>query len=191
MASSDATFSALDKLFTALRGELASLQPRLHALTVAAAALPQGSPRARARLFSLAGFRIGAGTRLHGTPRISGGSGLFDRLVIGKNCAIEEGCAFDLEAEITIGDRVSIGPGAMILTSSHDTAAGEQPLRTLVTGPVRIGSGALLGARSVILPGVTVGEGAIVNPGAIVQKDVLPHTRVAGVPATQIEALNG
>ena len=190
MASSDATFSALQNLFSALREELSSLQPRLHALTVAASFLPRRNGRARARLYSLAGFQIGEGTRLHGTPLISGSDGLFGRLAIGKDCSIDEGCAFDLEADITIGDRVSIGPGAIILTSSHEFDPHQHAPRTLVKSPVKVGEGALLGARSVILPGITIGAGAVVNPGAVVRRDVLPHTRVGGVPATQIETLS-
>jgi acetyltransferase-like isoleucine patch superfamily enzyme len=51
--------------------------------------------------------------------------------------------------------------------------------------------GAWLRARSIVLPGVTVGEGAIVEAGAVVNKDVAPHTRVGGIPAVQLEVLGG
>ena len=47
----------------------------------------------------------------------------------------------------------------------------------------------LIGARSIVLPGVTIAEGAIVEPGAVVNKDVAAHTRVGGIPATQLEVL--
>jgi len=158
---------------------------------MAASVLPRrNAAEARARLFALAGFRIGAGTRLHSSPRISGSKALFSRLVIGENCSIGEDCVFDLEEQITIGDRVSIGPGTMILTSTHELGTREHRAGPITKTPVTVQDGALLGARSIILPGVTVGAGAVVNPGAVVNKDVLPHTRVGGAPAVQIEVLN-
>jgi len=188
----EGAFSArLRKLVGSLKLEFYGLHPRLHALTVAAAILPRrNAGEARARLFALAGFQIGRGTELHGSPRISGGVRLFDKLSIGKNCTIDEDCVFDLEEAITIGDRVAIGPGAMILTSTHELGTREHRAGPITKSPVRVGDGALLGARSIILPGVTVGAGAVVNPGAVVNKDVLPHTRVGGAPAVQLEVLS-
>ncbi|HEX7450673.1 MAG TPA: acyltransferase [Polyangiaceae bacterium] len=191
MDSTDVAPSAFQELLSALKLELYGLHPRLHALTLAASVLPRrNAAEARARLFALAGFRIGNGTRLHSSPRISGGQDLFRRLVIGENCSIDEDCAFDLEETITIGDRVSIGPGAMILTSTHELGPREHRAGPITKNPVTVQDGALLGARSIILPGVTVGAGAVVNPGAVVNKDVLPHTRVGGAPAVQIEVLS-
>jgi maltose O-acetyltransferase len=190
MDSSDER-SAFQKLVNALKLELYGLHPRLHALTLAASVLPRrNAAEARARLFRLAGFRIGSGTRLHSSPRISGGDDLFSHLVIGQDCSIDEDCAFDLEETITIGNRVSIGPGAMILTSTHELGPRVHRAGPIMKSPVRIEDGALLGARSIILPGVTVGAGAVVNPGAVVNKDVQPHTRVGGAPAIQLEVLS-
>ena len=183
--------SKLQKVLTALKVEFYGLHPRLHALTMAASLLPRrNAVEARARIYALAGFQIGPGTRLHSSPRISGREALFDKLIIGKDCSIDEDCAFDLEEQITIGDRVSIGPGAMILTSTHELGPREHRAGPITKSPVRVDDGALLGARSIILPGVTVGAGAVVNPGAVVNKDVAPHTRVGGAPAVQIEVLS-
>ncbi|MEO8902135.1 MAG: acyltransferase [Polyangiaceae bacterium] len=181
----------LQKVVSAVKLELYGLHPRLHALTMAASLLPRrNSASARARLYALAGFQIGPGTRLHSSPRINGRAKLFGNLIIGKDCCIDEDCAFDLEECITIGDRVSIGPGTMILTSTHELGPREHRAGAIQKMPVRIDDGVLLGARSIILPGVTVGTGAVVNPGAVVNKDVLPHTRVGGAPAVQIEVLS-
>jgi maltose O-acetyltransferase len=183
--------SKLQKFVAALKLELYGVHPRLHTLTIAASLLPRRKgAEARARMFALAGFQIGPGSRVYGSPRISGGTALFDKLIIGKDCSIDEDCAFDLEECITIGDRVSIGPGAMILTSTHELGPREHRAGPITKSPVRVDDGALLGARSIILPGVTVGAGAVVNPGAVVNKDVLPHTRVGGAPAIQIEVLS-
>lgn len=191
MASPNAAPSAFRNLVSALRGELYGLHPRLHVLTLATSVLPRrNAAEARARLFALAGFRIGTGTRFLSSPRISGGNDLFSRLVIGQNCAIDEDCTFDLEETVRIGDRVSIGPGATILTSNHELGPRERRAGSIVKRPVTVEDGALLGARSIILPGVTVGAGAVVNPGSVVTQDVLPRTRVGGAPAVQIEVLS-
>jgi len=165
---------------------------RLLALTAAASLLPaHGAAHNRARLFAKAGFRVGAGTLFHGTPRISGNSDLFDKLTLGVDCVIGESCTFGLEERIAIGDRVVIGPGVMLLTTSSAPALDAQSVGPAAQAAIVIGDGALLGARSVVLPGVTVGRGAVITPGSVVDKDVLPNTRVGGVPARQIEVLNG
>jgi maltose O-acetyltransferase len=191
MADSEVAQSALQKAIAAVKLELYGLHPRLHALTLAASLLPRrNASRARARLFALAGFRIGEGTCLNSSPRLSGSTELFSKLVIGKDCRVDEDCAFDLEESVTIGDRVAIGPGVIILTSTHELGPREHRAGPIVKTPVVIEDGALLGARSIILPGVTVGAGAVINPGAVVNKDVAPHTRVGGAPAVLIEVLS-
>jgi len=175
---------------TLLHEETFGIHPRLIALNTVAGFLPRHQAmRARARLFSLAGFSIGEGTRFAATPKINGGEALFSNLVIGKDCSIEVDCVFDLEERIEIGDRVTLSPGVMILTSTHELDIREHRAGAVQRLPVRIGSGAWLGARSVILPGVNVGAGAIVNPGSVVNKNVEPQTRVGGTPATQLEVL--
>ncbi|HWZ87465.1 MAG TPA: DapH/DapD/GlmU-related protein [Polyangiaceae bacterium] len=143
----------------------------------------------RARLFSLVGFRVGNGTRFDATPRINGGPDLFSNLSIGQDCTIGADCALDLGERITIGDRVTLSPGVMILTSTHELDIREHRAGPVQLAPVTIHDGAWIGARAIILPGITVGSGAIVNAGAVVNKDVLPQTRVGGVPATQLEVL--
>ena len=57
----------------------------------------------------------------------------------------------------------------------------------LICKPIVIKKGAWIGTRAMIMPGVTVGEGAVVAGGAVVTKDVLPHTIVGGVPAKVIK----
>jgi maltose O-acetyltransferase len=173
-----------------LHEETFGFHPRLMALNAVARLLPRHQAwQARARLFSLVGFQIGAGTRLADAPKLNGGDALFSNLVIGKDCSIEVECVFDLEARITIGNRVTISPGVMILTSTHELDIREHRAGAVQRLPVSIEDGAWLGARCTILPGVKVGEGAIVNPGSVVNKDVAPHTRVGGMPATLLETL--
>lgn len=100
---------------------------------------------------------------------------------VGKEVFINFGCTFLDQGGITIEDGVFIGPGAKILTEGHP----EDPefRHTLQTDPVVIRRKAWIGAGAMILPGVTVGENAIVAAGAVVTKDVPDNAVVAGVPA--------
>jgi maltose O-acetyltransferase len=183
--------SGWKKLMRVAIEEATGIHPRLIAMNLADSFLPRrNAPYARGRLLSLAGFRVGDKTLVHGCPRLNGHEGLFSHLVIGANCSVDADCAFDLEEKITIGDGVTIGLGVMILTSTHELDKREHRAGPVQRSPVVIGNGAWIGARSILLPGVTIGEGAIVNAGAVVNKDVAPNTRVGGIPAIQVEALS-
>jgi acetyltransferase-like isoleucine patch superfamily enzyme len=190
MGRSDPKPTGWRKLVTLAREETTGIHPRLLALQAALRFLPKHRGReARAQLFSLAGFQVGAGTQIANTPKINGGPSLFSNLVIGANCAIEAECVLDLCERITIGDCVTLSPGVMILTSTHELDIREHRAGPVQTSPVKIGDGAWIGPRAIILPGVTIGSGAIVDAGAVVNKDVRPQTRVGGMPAIQIEVL--
>ena len=82
-------------------------------------------------------------------------------------------------------DYVGWGPGAKVLGSAHTGLPVDVPIiqTDLEIKPVRIGAWADIGTNAVILPGVTVGKGAIVGAGAVVTHDVPPFAVVAGVPA--------
>lgn len=139
--------------------------------------------RLRVRLLRVTGFKIGKGTLISGTPTIAGLETFYANFVIGEDCYININCHFDISAPITIGDGVSIGHHVLILTNSHEMGTAVRRAGDLVARPVQIDNGVWLGARSTILPGVIIGNGAVVAAGAMVTKDVPPHTVVAGVPA--------
>ncbi len=86
---------------------------------------------------------------------------------------------------ITLEEGVMIGPHATLLTVNHDFA----DLQILKCRPVTIKKDAWIGANTTILPGVTVGEGAVVASASVVTKDVPPHTVVAGNPARIIKTI--
>lgn len=100
---------------------------------------------------------------------------------IGKFVFINAGCSFQDQGGITIGDGCLIGHHTVIATLNHD----ENPARrnNLFPAPVVIGNRVWIGSNATILPGVTIGDNAIVAAGAVVTKDVPPDTVVAGVPA--------
>ena len=86
--------------------------------------------------------------------------------------------------KIKIGTKVAISREAFICTASHDIAKANRPL---VTKPITIEDGVWIGARAIVLPGVTIGEGAVVAAGAVVTKDVPPWAVVAGNPARVVK----
>lgn len=106
---------------------------------------------------------------------------------VGKGVFINFGCTFLDRGGISLKDNVFIGPNVQIITENHP----EQPSvrRNVYTKPVVIKRGAWIGASAVILPGVTIGENAIVGAGAIVTKDVPDNTIVAGNPARIIREI--
>jgi maltose O-acetyltransferase len=174
----------------ALRNEVVGIHPRLHAYNLAARFLPaRASGELRARLLRVVGFRVGRGTSIEGELRLTGDRGVVSRLAIGRDTIIGGECIFDLLESLTIGDRVTIEPGVMILTSTHELDSPAHRAGPLILKPVTIGDGAWIRARSIILPGVTIGEGAIVDAGAVVNKNVDRDTRVGGIPANKLEVL--
>ena len=127
-------------------------------------------------------FSIGRGVFIGDQTMIQG---RFDgSCVIGDQVWIGPQSYFDAR-DLVIEDHVGWGPGAKVLGSQHTGIPTDVPIvRTdLEIKPVRIGAWADIGVNAVILPGVTVGQGAIVGAGAVVTEDVAPFTIVAGVPA--------
>lgn len=157
---------------------------------VLVAALPAGtSPRVRAELLRLAGLRIGRRTLLMSTFRLLGGRHASRNLEIGSDCFINADCLFDATGSIAIGDHVTFGHGVMVTTSHHEFGHPRRRSGELRPLPVQVGHGAWLSSRVTVLPGVRIGEGAVVAAGAVVARDVEPHTLVAGVPAREVRRL--
>lgn len=88
---------------------------------------------------------------------------------------------------ITIEDDVLIGPGAYLISVNHKLNPKRR--KELELKPVTIKKNAWIGAKAIILPGVTVGENAVVAAGAVVTKNVPANTVVAGVPAKVIKKI--
>lgn len=106
---------------------------------------------------------------------------------IGKNVFINMGCTFMDRGGITIEDNVLIAPKVNLITENHP----EEPehRRYVYAKPIHIKKGAWIGASATILPGVTIGENAIVSAGAVVTKDVEADTIVGGTPAKFIRMI--
>jgi acetyltransferase-like isoleucine patch superfamily enzyme len=175
----------LNRLKQVLVEETQMFNGRLYAVAIAGRLL-RGHDARIVAVLRLAGSAVGDGTRIDALPRMNGQAAMFANLTLGRECLIAAGCSFDLEERITVGDRVRIGAGVMILTSTHDLGPREHRAGPVVHRPVVVEAGAVLGARSILLPGITVGERAVVSDGAVVTQDVPAHTRVAGIPAVKV-----
>lgn len=106
-------------------------------------------------------------------------------ILLGKNVFINSGCCFQDQGGITIGDNCLIGHQVVIATLNHDF---EPSMRACMTpAPVAIGRNVWIGSHATVLPGVTVGDNAVIAAGAVVTKDVPRDTVVGGVPARVIK----
>ena len=107
---------------------------------------------------------------------------------IGKNVFINFDCVFLDLGGITVEDNVLIAPKVSVLSEGHPVSPNDR--QSLVPGHIHIKRNAWIGAGATILPGVTVGENAIVAAGAVVSKDVPANTVVGGIPAKIIKSIN-
>ncbi len=116
---------------------------------------------------------------------IYGGARLRDpwNIRIGEGSVVGELAILDGRGGLTLGAHVNLSSGVWIWTMDH---AMNHPDFAARTAPVTIGDYAWISCRAVILPGVSIGQGAVVAAGAVVTQDVLPHTVVGGVPARAI-----
>ena len=117
------------------------------------------------------------------------GSG--SRIEIGDNSGIGENC--QIPDNTKIGRDVMMGPDVLIVGKNHNYEDLKIPMRlqgAKEAAPVIIGDDTWIGARVIILPGVNIGEGAIVGAGAVVTKDIPPYAICAGNPARIVKYRN-
>ncbi|MBB1156747.1 acyltransferase [Amycolatopsis dendrobii] len=110
-----------------------------------------------------------------------------DNLTIGEHCWIGEGAALDASGGLEIGEHTSIGLNTLVFT--HSSWLANMALENhsgsdlIERKPVKIGKGCFIGGLVVIMPGVTIGDFATVQPNSVVAKDVPARSLVAGNPA--------
>jgi maltose O-acetyltransferase len=126
--------------------------------------------------YRLAGIKIGKESTIHMYARF------YDprNIQIGEDTVIGEFTTFDGRDKLIIGNHVAIASEVMIYNSEHDI--NDQYFKP-VTGKVAIEDYVFIGPRTIILPNVIIGNGAVIAAGAVVTKDVPPWAIVAGVPA--------
>jgi acetyltransferase-like isoleucine patch superfamily enzyme len=129
--------------------------------------------RARTRAMRLAGYQIGHASLFWGPPTVVGPPDRRSKLHIGDHSGFNVRCFFDLAEHVHIGNNVSVGHEVMFLTRNTEPGAG-------TAAPIVVHDGAWLGARATILPGVTIGAGAVVGASVVVSEDVPEHTLFVG-----------
>ena len=109
-----------------------------------------------------------------------------NKLAIGSGARINENVYLE---KVTLGDDVLIAPNVAILSRMHEFSSMEVPISQQgyrEEKAVIVGNDVWIGRNVVVMPGVSIGEGAIVGAGSVVTKDVEPYSIVGGVPAKLI-----
>ncbi|MEL7100530.1 MAG: sugar O-acetyltransferase [Pseudomonadota bacterium] len=172
---SGAWYSCLDPALDALRAEA---RRTVHAHNHAGPEMRRGAASPLAALFA----SWGDGTHIEAPFHCS--YGIHTR--IGAGCYINAGCVILDSAPVTIGNSTLIGPRAQLICADHhrDPVKRREGIERAL--PVTLGRDVWIGAAALIMPGVTVGDGAIIGAGAVVTRDVAPGATVAGVPARPV-----
>ncbi len=128
-----------------------------------------------------------SGMSLHPTSSIHWRAEFYalEGISIGPHCTIGDSAFLDGRSGLTIGASVNLGSHVTIYTRQHDVDSADF---AEVGAPVSIEDHAWVSSHSIVLPGVTIGEGAVVAAGSVVTKDVAPFTLVGGNPAHHIRA---
>lgn len=132
-------------------------------------------------------FVVGRPVSLRATPRLPielycAKDGV---LTLGDGCFLNQGVHIACLTQVTIGRGCLLADQVLVMDGDFH-GVGHQPART---APIVIETGAWIGARAILLKGVTIGEGAIVGAGAVVTRSVPPRTVVAGNPAVVIRSI--
>lgn len=129
--------------------------------------------------YSLVGIKLGKGSVIHIGARFFNPV----NIKIGEGTIIGDNVFLDGRDSLVIGNHVDIASQVLIYNSEHDiNSENFAP----ISAPVEIGDYVFIGPRSIILPGVKIGKGAIIGAGAVVTKDVEEFKIVGGVPAQVI-----
>jgi acetyltransferase-like isoleucine patch superfamily enzyme len=130
--------------------------------------------------YRISGVKIGKGSALHMGTRFYFPS----NISIGEDTIIGESAVLDGRASIRIGSHTDFASEVMIYNAWHDI---EDPNFSAISKPVEIGDFVFIGPRSIILPGVKIGNGAVIAAGSVVTKDIGEREVVGGVPAKPIK----
>ena len=134
----------------------------------------------RVRLLRLFGATVGEGVVIKPGVRVK----YPWRLTIGNHCWLGEDCWIDNLADVRLGNNVCVSQGAYFCTGNHDWT---DPSFSLLVKPIVLHDGSWAGAKTVLAPGVVLGECAIVAAGSVVTKDIPPFEIHGGNPAVFVK----
>jgi maltose O-acetyltransferase len=169
---------------------LGGIEPRRLAWSMTRCIRAFSLSRTRARLLSMVGCDIGPGTAVTGYVYIVGPPRCAKRLHVGPGCIFGPDVTLCLDAPITLGKNVSIGPRAVLYTATHPLGVASRRMQLdVLARPIVVEDGAWVGLGAMILPGVRVGRGAVIAAGAVVNEDVPANVLVAGNPSSVVRDL--
>lgn len=145
-----------------------------------------GRPRVVNEGRMVIGDRVQIFSTIATTELVTGPDGTLE---IGERTFVNSGCSFAALRLVHIGPDCQIGPHTMILDNDFHRLEPERRLEVPESRPVVLEHDVWIGARAIILPGVTIAAGSCVGAGSVVTRDVSARTFVAGVPARAVRAL--
>lgn len=137
------------------------------------------------KLLNSCGIHIGKNTKIVGPFKVSNCS----EISIGKNCWIGADFTVFGDGKAEIGNNCDFAPEVALLTGSHEMGNEERRAGKGILFKIKIGDGCWFGARSSVVGNIEVADMAVVGTGALVNKNVMGNTIVAGVPAKVIKEL--
>ena len=168
----------LKDLKRAVAGTRGVLLPALEAATIhCVGKLPVHA--LRVLVLKAWGADIGPGVTIYHGIEVRNAKGLS----IGRNSSIGNDAILDARGTLTIGENVNLSTGVHIWTGQHDWPS---TAFRYVSAPVTIGDRVWLSGRTTVLPGVSIGEGAVLAAGAVASADIAAHDLAGGVPAKRI-----
>jgi len=161
-----------DSELTADRARAQDLMRRYNATIV-------GEDAARGPILDDLFGACGAGSAIRAPVYVDYGYNVF----IGADVFLNYGCVLLDVCPIRIGDKTQIGPGVQLLAADHPRAPEDRDAGLENGAPVTLGRNVWIGGGALILPGVTVGDDAVIGAGSVVTRDVAAGAIVAGNPA--------
>jgi maltose O-acetyltransferase len=104
---------------------------------------------------------------------------------LGRNVFLNFNCVILDVCEVEIGDLTQIGPGVQILTADHPRDPDDRARGVEFGKPIKIGRNVWIGGGAILLPGVNIGDDAVIGAGSVVTRDVAPGATVMGNPARE------
>lgn len=138
--------------------------------------------------YRLTGMKVGPSSIISSPLRVRP-VGATPSIRIGTKTFLNENVQFGGQGGVTIGDYCQIGPNVSFETTTHALDFQPGNARDSLNKPVTVADHVWIGSGAIILPGVSIGYGAVVGAGAIVTRDVSPLTVVAGNPARPIRQI--
>jgi len=139
----------------------------------------------RLRALRLIGVKAGKG-EIRAGVMIAG-----PNLILVTGVFVNAGTSLLDQAGIVLEDNVAIAPEALLLTSGHEIGPAQRRQGKLIRAPINVGAGSWIGARAVVLPGVTIGPGCVIAARALVTEDCEPNGLYMGMPAKRVRDLPG